>query len=133
MADEDCLNNQWIYHLLGEIHHENRFFDLTAWCGGMLGARWQSMPERYWVVAPQKEEWLRLLSKLPRRFRRELEQVNNFVLEAATHIVPNLDTILSNHAYMEWLLYHNLDHEKYREHIVHPVKVAAVAQWLFIK
>ncbi len=131
-ADQGCLDNKWVYDLLGRIHYEYPL-DLTDWCGPMLGARWQSMPERYWVDAPRKEEWLKLLSKVPRSFRRELEYINNFVLDAISHIVPNFDTILSNHAYMEWLLYHNLDHEKYREHIVHPVKVAAIAQWLLTK
>ena len=133
IAEEGCLDNLWIYDLLSRIDHENKLLDLTSWCGRMLGARWLSTPERYWVDAPRKEAWLKLLTKLPRGFRREIEQVNNFVLDVAAHIVPNLDTILSNHAYIEWLLYHNLDHEKYREHIVHPVKVAAVAQWLLKK
>src|SRR5208283_4231354 len=109
-ADHGCLDDQWIYNFLSRILHEYGLFDLTEWCGPMVGVRWQSMPERYWTEAPRKAEWLQLLSKLPRRFRRELEHINNFVLDAASRIVPNLDTILSNHAYMEWLLYHNLDH-----------------------
>lgn len=134
---DDFLDDDWFYGQLCNIPLHDGLavsgkpsLDLRGWCGAQRGTRWRAMPETFWIESPRKSEWSRLLARLPQAFRDELEFLYTFILEALRHITPNLDTSLANHAYSEWLLYHDLESGLYREHIVHPVKVAVIARWL---
>lgn len=131
MANGNELSDIWFYDELNRIWARDKdILNLRRWCGRERGVRWRSLPESFWLHTQKDSEWETLLSKVPQKFRDELEFAYAFIFEALRHIAPNFDTIWANHGYMEWLLYHNLDHERYREHIVHPVKVAVLAQWL---
>lgn len=139
-ANESFLNDEWFYEELSSVPLKQELgsfrepnLDLRSWCGTQTGTRWRAMPETFWTESARRPELAELLRRLPHSLGNELDFLYTFILEALRHIVPNLDTIMASHAYSEWLLYHDLDSGLYREHIVHPVKVAVIARWLLKK
>ena len=123
------FNDEWFYEQLKQFDLKSEV-DLSNWYNHSEGPSWRGIPQTVWYQKPQSEIWKKLYKRLPHHFAREVAYLNNLSFEIARRVYPNFDTILANHAYSEWILYANLDHEKYREHIVHPFKVAVIARWL---
>lgn len=130
------LNDEWFYTKLEDYTREKSLeteVDLTEWFNFKQGPRWRGMPESVWRGDSDLPEWKKLCRRLPKYFASEVAYLTNRSLEIARRVFPYFDTILASHAYVEWLLYANLDHGKYRDHIVHPFKVAVIARWLLEK
>jgi hypothetical protein len=123
------LDDKWFYEEL-RVFRLTDWFDLRPWYQHSDGPRWRNMSHRPWTSHKNRSEWRKLLSRLPAYFAAELAFLMDKNLEAARYLLPQFDTILANHAYFEWLLYMELDFDNYREHVVHPFKVAMVARWL---
>jgi hypothetical protein len=121
-SPESVLNDEWFYNTLEDYapEREGSEVDLRPWFNFKHGPRWRGMPQSVWRGESEIPEWKRLYRRLPKYFASEVAYLTNRSLEIARRVFPNFDTILANHAYVEWLLYANLDHGKYRDHIVHP-------------
>jgi hypothetical protein len=131
---EPALHDKWFYGELSKIRTEN-YADLSDWYKDTInnGPRRRYMPQSVWAGSANRSEWRNLIQRLPSYFASEVAYLSNLNLEIATRIFPHLDTILANHAYFEWLLYAELDYDEYRDHIVHPFKVAMISKWLLDK
>ncbi len=131
MPKAGVLDDEWFYGELNKIR-KGDYADLSEWYKDTInnGPRRRYMPQSVWAGSANRSEWRNLLQRLPSYFASEVAFLSNLNLEIATRIFPHLDTILANHAYFEWLLYAELDYDEYRDHIVHPFKVAMISKWL---
>ncbi|MFH1114918.1 MAG: hypothetical protein V1792_13485 [Pseudomonadota bacterium] len=129
LATPASFNDEWFYGELSKFDREHHL-DLKSWYKSNEGPRWRAMSHTVWSSSPERTEWKRLIERLPTYFGSEVVYLTDWTLESLRRIYPDFDTIFANHAYMEWLLYAEMDYGEYRDHIVHPVKVAMVAWWL---
>lgn len=126
------FNDEWFYEELMEFDLE-KSLDLSSWYESENGPRWRAMAQKVWSPSPERTEWRDLIERLPSYFGSEVAYLADRTLTFAGRMHPDLDTILANHAYTEWLLYSEMDYSQYRDHIVHPFKVGMLAWWLLEK
>lgn len=131
-----CFDNEWFYEELErykpEISDIKKSFQ--EWFETHLGMRWQGQLETFWTKNRScRASWQKLYQRFPPDFAQEIAYLSNFILDFLEGIHPSLDTLLAQHGHMEWLLYADLGRDNYREHIVHPCKVAVLAHWLLDK
>lgn len=121
-----AFDNRWFYEQLKRFDPERevRLGDLVT------VPRWRGMHSSVWVRSVAHHEWERLYHRVPPAFADEIAYLTNKSLAVAARVYPYFDAILANHAYLEWLEYAEFEYPTYRDHIVHPFKVAVLARWL---
>ncbi|MBN2443445.1 MAG: hypothetical protein JXJ04_18935 [Spirochaetales bacterium] len=123
------LNDKWIYDKLEQFKPEDEL-DMRTWYNTVNGPRWRGMGES----VLDKKDKASLYSKFGKRFPKsmtdEMLYLTDRLLDITRKIHPCFETILFQHTYAEGFLYADLDLKKYREHIIHPFKVAVIARWL---
>jgi hypothetical protein len=123
------LNDDWFYEKLDRFKPALDL-DMKDWFKINDGPRWRGMNETIWDTEHTESIYSRFASKLPKQMADEMLYLLNRLLDITRKIHPCFETIMLNNAYAEGLLYANLDNEKYRDHIIHPFKVAVLARWL---